>query len=549
MSLVPDSVTDVLDAISNGSVIDRAQGGVHEEIDHVHDSAVDLIKTTTADVQQVLDSSMNTLDIKSQNLALGLSGTLDDLNANIDQRMDQAQGLVTDSTQTTHNRLGELVAQLEGSLVDLGATVRRPLDHTLDRLAWNAITVGAILLLLVGLIVIVAAAIAAKGWPGGFAGLIAGVLGLVFVAGGVALGFVPAAKGLALKFILKESPAPNIPPTPEIFNLEPDPVPIDDSAVTEVRIHGVHLTPGGNRPAATIGGQSVEIRGAGEYEITVALQVVPGFNYLQQPSGSGYHVATTQLALAYPGNITVGCPIRIRLGQAPADPEPAKLTLGQLVFTNDHPKARQDIVHAKITVTNSGQSPSKPFQLIWHPMPGGHQIAATIPPIEAGAPLTFMFPEGYVYMSPGTFISEVISKSSEMSSNPPYVDRTITVDEVPGPEPKYGSEKFKVTAVAAGHLTSPQTIDINFVFTVEDGWKIDRSRGDVAHAGISEYSVNDRDYYSKDQLVAYNYYAESETTVRVVGQIHGTGLCSDGKSYNYTFDRTYTVCAVRYPKA
>jgi hypothetical protein len=547
MSIIPDSLTDVLDAISNGSVVDRAQGGVHEEIDHVHDKALDLIETTTAEVQRVLDSNLNTLDIKSQNLTLGLSGSLEDLNDNIDQRIDQAQDLLTDSTQTTHNRVGELVAQLEDSLVDLEATVRRPLDHIVDRLAWNAITVGAILLLLLGLIVIVAAAIAAKGWPGGFAGFIVGLLGLVFVAGGVALGFVPAAKGLALRFLLKESPVPNIPPTPEIFNLDPDPVAIDGSADTEVRVHGVHLTPGGVRPAATIGGVSVEIRGAGNYEITVALPK-PGLTHLQQPGGPGYHIVTTQLALAYLGNITVGCPIRLKLGEAAADPEPARLTLGDLYFTNDQPTARLDFVHAMITITNGGQAPSKPFQLIWQPIPGGHQIAATIPPIKAGTPLAFTFPEGYVYMSPGTFTSEVVSKSSEMSTNAPYADRTITVNGVVGVAPERKSETFKVTAIAAGDLASPQTTDINFVFTVQDGWQIDRSKGDSAHEGISEIHDNDNTW-SKALLSAYNYYPESETTVRVVGQIHGTGLCSDGKSHNYEFDRTYQVFILKYPKA
>ena len=547
LSIVPDSVTDVLNAISGGSVIDRAQGGVHEEIDHVHDNVLDVIETATADVQQLLDSNINTLDIKSQNLTLGLSGSLEDLNDNIDQCIDQAQGLLTDSTQTTHNRVGELVAQLEDSLMDFETTIRRPLDHIMDRLAWNAITVGAILLLLLGLIVIVAATIAAKGWPGGFAGFIAGLLGLVFVAGGVALGFVPAAKGLALKFLIRESPAPNIPPTPEIFNLDPDPVAIDDSADTEIRIHGVHLTPGGVRPAATIGGVSVEIRGAGDYEITVALPKA-GPTHLQPPGGPGFHIVTTQLALAYPGNITVGCPIRLKFGEAAAGPEPARLTLGELFFTNDQPTARQDFVHAKITIANGGQVPSKPFQLIWQPMPGGHQIAATIPPIEAGTPLTFTFPEGYVYLSPGTFTSEVVSKSSEMSSNPPYVERTITVKPVVEVAPERKFETFKVTAIAAGDLASPQTTDINFVFTVEDGWQIDRSKGDSAHEGISEYAVYDNTW-SQSLLCAYNYYTESETTVRVVGQIHGTGLCSDGKSHNYEFDRTYRVYLLRYPKA
>jgi hypothetical protein len=421
----------------------------------------------------------------------------------------------------------------------------------MDRLAWNAITVGAILLLLLGLIVIVTAAIVAKGWPGGFAGLIAGLLGLVLVAGGVVLGFVPAAKELALRFLLKESPVPSIPPTPEIFNLDPDPAAVGGSPDTEVRIHGVHLTPGGVRPAATIGGQSVVIRGAGDYEITVT-PPMPGVTQLQPPGGPGVHIVTTQLALAYPGNITVGCPIRLKFGEPAADPEPARLALGELFFTNDQPTARQDFVHAKITITNGGQAPSKPFQLIWQPMPGGRQIAAIIPPIEAGTPLTFTFPEGYVYMSPGTFTSEVVSKSSEMSTNPPYVDRKITVKPAVGVEPERKSEMFQVTAVAAGDATSPQTTDINFVFTIQDGWQIDRSKGDLAHEGISLYVDHDRDYHSKDQLCAYNYYPESDTTVRVVGQIHGTkviDIITDPHSYNYTFDRTYQVFTWRYPKA
>ena len=402
-----------------GEIIKKTQDGVNEDLKQlVSNQLGDVVGGVESTLKGVVNVAMARLDTEKQDIATQLSNQLDTASAGIKQDIDQAQAALSETTQTLHNQVGELVGQIEDSVIDAGIRIKQPADHILDRLAWNTIAVGAGLILLIGLIITVATFIGAKGWPSGVGGVIAAVLLLIFVLLAAALAFLPAAKELLLKFVDKDTQVPAIPPSPEIFSIDPNPVIVHRT--NEINICGVHLNPAGVRPTVTINGMNAVIRGAGDYQITVATPEFP-IEGLEQPR-------TVQLTLTYPDKTTVGFPVRL---QRPADAptyKPAELVLHDSTFDPDQPQMTKDICHASLTITNQGETTSKPFQLTWKPTPGDMQITATVPAIPADSqPHPFIFPTGYTYPTWGDFSTEISSNSTEMGNNRPFVRCPIHV--------------------------------------------------------------------------------------------------------------------------
>ena len=408
-----------------GEIIKRTQDGVNEDLKQlVSNQLNDVVNGVEGTLKGVVNIAMARLDTEKQDIATQLSNQLDIASAGIKQDIDQAQTALSETTQTVHNQVGELVGQMEDSVIDAGIRIKQPADHILDRLAWNAIGVGAGLMLLLGLIITLATFIGAKGWPSGVGGVIAAILLLIFILLAAALAFLPAAKELLLKFVDKDTQAPIIPPSPEIFNVDPNPVIVHRT--NEINICGVHLNPAGVRPSVTIDGMNAVIRGAGDYKITVAAPEFPSEG-LEQPR-------TVQLTLTYPDNTTVGFPVRLQRPVGEPDYKPAELVFHNPTFDPVEPQMTKDICHASLTITNQGGTTSKPFQLTWKPTPGDMQVTATVPPIPADSqPHTFIFPSGYVYPESGDFVTEISSNSTEMGNNRPFVRCPIHVREL-GPQ-------------------------------------------------------------------------------------------------------------------
>src|SRR5271157_1395990 len=402
-----------------GEIIKRTQDGVNEDLKQlVSNQLNDVVSGVEGTLKGVVNIAMARLDTEKQDIATQLSNQVDLASAGIKQDIDQAQAALSETTQTVHNQVGELVGQMEDSVIDAGIRIKQPADHILDRLAWNAIGVGAGLLLLLGLIITLATFIGAKGWPSGVGGIIAAILLLIFILLAAALAFLPAAKELLLKFVDKDTQAPIIPPSPEIFNVNPNPVIVHRT--NEINICGVHLNPDGVRPSVTIDGLNAVIRGAGDYLITVAAPEFPSEG-LEQPR-------TVQLTLTYPDNTTVGYPVRLERPTPAPDYKPAELVFHNPTFDPAEPQMTKDICHASLSITNQGETTSKPFQLIWRPTPGDMQITATVPPISADAqPHIFIFPTGYTYPIAGDFSTEISSNSLEMGNNRPFVRCPIHV--------------------------------------------------------------------------------------------------------------------------
>jgi hypothetical protein len=117
------------------------------------------------------------------------------------------------------------------------------------------------------------------------------------------------------------------------------------------------------------------------------------------------------------------------------------------------------------------------------------------------------------------------------------------------PAPATGSEDFTVKVHAdnggfgglGGECKNIQD-DPAASHWIGSGWKIDRSRGDAGHPGISEIAVDDNDQ-SKDSLEkgGYNYQAQGDSKVQVEGTICGAGWWGPGA----VFARTYRIYLIK----
>ena len=114
------------------------------------------------------------------------------------------------------------------------------------------------------------------------------------------------------------------------------------------------------------------------------------------------------------------------------------------------------------------------------------------------------------------------------------------------PQPVLGSEQFEIQAHADSGWKSGGCAPIDATRYINSGTtgniRIDTSRGDVGHPGISETAVNDNKQ-SQNSLRAYNYFASSPTSLSITGQICGANWDRDGAQ----FDRIYTVYTIMTP--
>ncbi len=547
MDILDDAVKDLANSLSDGSLISRVQSAVHDELNQVQNGADDAISTVDVSLKELLKAGVGGLDGEIQVISTDLTNLASDVDIRVQQDLHMAAHALAITTQKAHNRIGELVGQIEDSVIDTTLRIKQPTDQILDRTGWNIVGIGAGLLLVSGLLIAVAAVILTKGWPDGIGGLIAAVLLLAFVLFAGALTFVPAIKERILNFVDQDVQTPIIPPTPEIFNVEPNPVVVGSTGFPEVHIHGVHLTPGGQLPVVTITPPGVDtaemaIRGAGDHQITFASPIAsPRGETSKEFHSLLQRRVTVQLTLTYPDKTTVGCPLEVEPEPDVPAVNPAEIVINSLSFIPAQPTATQDMVHACVSLTNKGGTSSKPFQITWLPLSGNLQLTTTIPALPPDSqPHEFTLPTGYAYPAAGTFQTEVRSNSSEMGFNCAFIDSTIDVAAPPPPAQEEGAEYFIVSAHASAGLGFADATDIDFTYMIRDGWNIDRSRGDPGHEGIHEAGVNDNQQ-SKDTLRAYNYQPEGSTLVRVTGRIWGSDTVGSGA----IFERIYRVNTIR----
>jgi hypothetical protein len=118
---------------------------------------------------------------------------------------------------------------------------------------------------------------------------------------------------------------------------------------------------------------------------------------------------------------------------------------------------------------------------------------------------------------------------------------------IPKPaEPILGSEQFEVQAHADSGWFSGGCVPVDASRSIDTGTtgniRIDRSRGDPGHPGISETTVKDNNQ-SKKSLRGYNYYASSSKDMAIKGTICGASALGPGA----IFDRVYTVYTISNP--
>ncbi len=400
----------------------QIQAALTTELNNLHTQISDIIGQLESTYKDLLNISFDRLDASVQAIATDLANQLDDINNKINQDIDHAQSALITVIQAARNQIGQTMAQFENSVKDIVVLVTQSAVYILDRAAWNAIGVGAVLLLLLGLLIIPVVIIIEKGWPSGAGGIIAGVLVLLFVVVGALLAFVPTAKAQALKGIGKGQDVPTIPPQPQIFYVVPNPVILGQTG--EININGVHLELDGTAtPVVTINGGNTAIHAGGDNQIVVGAPAT-GTN------------STVQLRLAYNnGTQSVGVPLGLVVPTLV--PTPALIKLSNFSVTPANPIANVSIVTAKVTVTNTGGTTSQAFDVSWLTQPGGTTKVVQVPALSPNLTQQVTFPSN-TYSSAGTFQTDVHSNSSQMGSNPADLYSQVVVQAptaTPSPTP------------------------------------------------------------------------------------------------------------------
>ena len=397
-------------------VINNTQGALHDELSNLHSQVSDIVNQLETTYKDLLNVSLNSLDATIQQFATTLANQLDDINTKINQDITNAQQALIGLIQNARAQLGITMSQFQDSASKIIVLTTESTVFVLDRAAWNTIGVGAVLILLIGLLIIPVVLIWRKGWPLGIAGIVTGILVVLFVVVGALLAFVPSAKAQALKAVGKGTEAPTIEVVPQIFDALPNPILLGQTH--EITIDGVHLILNQTQPVVTINGTVAAIRAAGENQIVITA-----------PSSGAD--GTVQLKLAYNnGQQTVGIPITLR--RPTATPSPAQILMSNFYVSPSNPVAGSTIVNAYVTATNQGGITSQQFDIVWTPLPNT-TFNIHVPALNPGTAQQFSS-STYTYPHDGTFPGLVRSSSTQMGNNPTVLTNTVIV-KTPTPTP------------------------------------------------------------------------------------------------------------------
>jgi ElaB/YqjD/DUF883 family membrane-anchored ribosome-binding protein len=379
-------------------VINNTQGGLHDELSALSSQVSGIINQLEGTYKDLLNVSLNGLDVTVQQFATTLANELDDINTKINQDINNAQQALQTVIRDARNQIGATMSQFEDSANNIIVLTTQSTVFVLDRAAWNVIGVAAVIILLIGLLAIPLLIILEKGWPKGIGGLIAGVLVVAFVAVGALLAFVPNAKAQALKALSKGNEVPTIVAAPQIFDTVPNPVYLGQT--NEITINGVHLIVDGQQPVVTINGVNAAIRGSGANQITVAAP----------RSGQSQ---TVQLMLSYNnGQQTVGVPIQLIVPTQ--TPSPALIFISNYYVSPSNPVAGSTIVNAYVTVANRGGLVSQQFNIVWSP-DSNIVLNIHVPALNPNA--SQQFTSGpYTYPHAGSYSTQITSGSNQMGS-------------------------------------------------------------------------------------------------------------------------------------
>jgi hypothetical protein len=123
-------------------------------------------------------------------------------------------------------------------------------------------------------------------------------------------------------------------------------------------------------------------------------------------------------------------------------------------------------------------------------------------------------------------------------------DISVIAPPLPPPPHPTGYADFTVSVHAPGGNINSQCVKIGddpaSNYSVTAGWRIDRSKGDPGHGGISEIKVSDNQQ-SISTLREQNYFAKDDENAKVEGTICSAG----GWGAGAIFDRVYRVFLIQ----
>lgn len=414
LSLGANTVREIQQAIQ------MAGQETRDTLEQLNGELTGLINKLEQTYQNNLNITLNSLDAVTRTKVVELQSLIEQVNATLQADIGLVQEASKDVIRTASFEIRRDAQALEDSLKDVIVVGGETAAYVVDRAIYDGILFVALVLLGLGGLLFVWLLFTRR--PSGFGGVLAYLFIVAYMGVFGALVLWPPARGYAMTYsgigLQQRLEVVNV---PHIVDLVPEQITLGETQ--ELQIWGSLLTPKGQVPTVTIGGQPVTVRASNDQQVVVDVHALTGV-----PDGSA------EIVLTYAGR-----PDSPRGVVWVAHPVPTA-TPPDLVLTafsiNPASPVQGRGVQASVTVRNQGGSKAGQFAIQWQPrtgFAGQFQTTAVTGGLEAGATQTFNF--SFTYPNAGTFDSvalvDYLNTVSESSEGNNSATRHLVVQPAP----------------------------------------------------------------------------------------------------------------------
>jgi hypothetical protein len=378
----------LIDFLSNkiNGVIATASDETRLVLDDLNGKLKALKDELTKDVQSTVNVSLTSLDNLSRTKLYEVQQLLSQVNAILDQGVDKIQGAtlnVLRNAALTVAQSAESVSQAFNRSVVVATEAGLFL---IDRTTNNIITIGALFLLLIGLLIIGVSLLKYRPtslfqWV-----LLLVVFGL-FVGVGFVFTFLPNIRMQALGSVGFAQQLEGLVNQPRVIGYEPHPVIVGQNR--ELVLIGANLRPNGTQPSASVGGVAQNVIAAADQRLVIDIGILPA------PANANVNVQ-----LQYP-NATPGPVIVVNMVTPTPMPQPVDLALTSFSLSAASVEINQQVT-ASLVVQNVGGSRSNAGILL-RVNTGGPATADArqVPALSPGQTASIQVP--FSYAQAGTY--------------------------------------------------------------------------------------------------------------------------------------------------
>lgn len=377
-----------------------------------------MLETLEQTYQDNLNVTLDSLDAATRAKLLEIETIMGRVNEQLQEDIrlisDEAKAVIRDAGLEIRRTTAELEESLQNVIIVGGETVL----FVLDRAVSNAIIIFSLVLLGVGVLIFVFLLFTRRLPANQTARVFSFVLMVGYIALFGALVLVPPVRvfvmtttGIGLQQRLETITA-----QPRILAILPDTVLLGQTS--EIEVWGSKLRVDGEPPQAKIADQVVTLNAASDDKLALNVANLTG------SSGS------TNLVLEYPERD----PLTevIRLVQPTPVPDPADLTITNLVITPSSPVQRAN-AQASLTIRNQGGVEARNFIVRWRPLATHPGLTQTVARLGAGQSTTLTFNHAYIDVGRFDSVATVDTINNVAESNEGNNDRSrsVTVQQAP----------------------------------------------------------------------------------------------------------------------